>query len=305
MQTTATTQDVHFTSQGDTLAGRLYLPADMNQQRLPAVVIAGAWTTVKEQMAATYAEALAARNVIALTFDFLGWGASPGAIPFLEDPARKTQDLLAAAALLATLPEVDPTAVAGLGICAGAGAVIDAVAASPHLHAAAVVAPWLHDRAIVEETYGGPEGVAQLIDQARAARKTFETQGVWPIIPAAGAEPEALMGNAPYYTEPNRGQIPEYDNRFNVASWEPWLTYDALQSADHLEKPVLLVHSEAAAIPAGARRFAERMGDGATLVMLDNVTQFDFYDEPRIVNHAADLLAAFYVNPSASQGGRS
>ena len=67
---------------------------------------------------------------------------------------------------------------------------------------------------------------------------------------------------------------------------EPWLTYDAIQTADKLKKPTLLVHSEAAAIPQGAKEFAKRMGDKATTVWLENVTQFDFYDKPQAMNEA-------------------
>jgi fermentation-respiration switch protein FrsA (DUF1100 family) len=52
-------QRVTFESQGQTLVGNLYLPDDYQaDQKLPGVVVTGAWTTVKEQMAASYAEEL-------------------------------------------------------------------------------------------------------------------------------------------------------------------------------------------------------------------------------------------------------
>ena len=82
--------------------------------------------------------------------------------------------------------------------------------------------------------------------------------------------------------------IPEYDNKFNVASWQGWLSFDAIALADELAAPVLLVHSDAAAIPQGARKFSQKMGDKSTDVWLDNVTQFDFYDKPANVNRAID-----------------
>ena len=99
------------------------------------------------------------------------------------------------------------------------------------------------------------------------------------------------MYQAPYYTETDRGLIAEFDNKFNAASWEGWLTYDAIQTADKLEKPTLLVHSEAAAIPQGAKEYTSRMGDNATAIWLPDITQFDFYDHPDVVKTSANAVS--------------
>lgn len=278
---------VTFDSGGQTLAAELYLPDDYTEgQRLPAMVVTGAWTTVKEQMPATYAAAMADRGYAALVFDFRGWGESPGDIHFLESPQLKTADIEAAADYLATRPEVDPARIAGLGICASAGYMSDAALHSPNIRSVALVAPWLHDAEIVETTYGGPEAVAGLIQVSRRAKAADAPV----ILEAASSDNEnAVMYQAPYYTEPERGLIPEYDNKFNALSWEPWLTYDAIQTAEKLDKPVLLVHSQAAAIPEGAEKYARQMGQNATLVWLDEVSQFDFYDQTESVRKAVQL----------------
>ncbi|WP_261338386.1 hypothetical protein [Rhizobium leguminosarum] len=102
------------------------------------------------------------------------------------------------------------------------------------------------------------------------------------------------MYQIPYYTEPTRGLIPQYDNKFNLASWEPWLTYDSVATGDRLDKPTLIVHSEAAAIPQGARAFFARLRGDASEIWLDGVTQFDFYDNPQHVTRAADAVAAHF-----------
>ena len=278
---------------GATLAGVLYLPDDYREgARLPAIVVTGAWTTVKEQMPSTYAAEMANRGFAALVFDFRGWGQSPDRVPYLEDPARKTADIEAALDFLASRPEVDPTRIGGFGICASAGYMSDAAANSDKVRSVALVAPWLHDREIVDDTYGGTDSVDSLIETGRQA-SAAETPV---LIEAASLSNEnALMYQAPYYTEEDRGLIPEYDNRFNVASWEGWLTYDALKTANDMQKPVLLVHSEAAAIPQGAKAYAERMGGNAETLWLDDVTQFDFYDDPDAVETAANAAAAHFA----------
>ena len=284
--------NVTFDSNGSTLAGHLYLPADSEAgDRLPAVVVTGAWTTVKEQMPAMYAAELAARGFAALTFDFRGWGESPDGTPFLESPERKTADIAAAFAFLRSRPEVDSDALLGLGICASSGYMSDAVNADAGVRGLALVAPWLHDAGIVEAVYGGAEGVRSLIAVSRDA----EAAGDPVLLEAASTTNEnAVMFGAPYYTEPDRGLIPEYDNQFNAASWEPWLTYDAVKTADELDHPTLLVHSESAAIPQGAREYGRRLGEHGRTVWLEEATQFDFYDSPEVISAAMDAVASHF-----------
>ena len=287
-------KQVTFKSQNQTLVGNLYLPDNYKGgEKLPGVVVTGAWTTVKEQMPTTYATELADKGYAALVFDFRGWGESEGSIRYLEDPRRKTEDISAAANYLATRPEVDADKVAGLGICASAGYMSDAAASNPNIRSLALVAPWLHDAAIVNAVYGGEEGVNGLITAAKDAEQANE-----PVyLEAASLTNEnAVMYQAPYYTEEDRGLIPEYDNKFNVASWDGWLNYDALKTADIQQKPALLIHSEAAAIPQGAKDYAERGGDNVELIMLDDVTQFDFYDQPEAVSKSANAVAEHFKN---------
>ncbi len=285
--------DVTFESAGQTLAGDLYLPDTYQEgDRLPGVVVTGAWMTVKEQMAGTYAAELADRGYAALAFDFRGWGQSPGGVPFLEDPARKTEDIIAAVDFLATRPEVDTNRIAGLGVCASAGYMSDAALRNANIRSVALVAPWLHDAEIVDAVYGGAEGVSGLIEIGQSASQADEPV----ILEAASLTNEnAVMYQAPYYTETDRGLIPEFDNQFNAASWEGWLTYDGIQTADRLEKPTLLVHSEAAAIPQGAHEYASRMGENATEIWLSDITQFDFYDHPETVETSADAVAEHFT----------
>ena len=62
-----------------------------------------------------------------------------------------------------------------------------------------------------------------------------------------------------YYYEADRGAIPEYDNQWNNAGWEGWLTYHPADNPQRLDKPLAIVHSDAAAIPQGVRAFLQRL----------------------------------------------
>lgn len=289
------TRQVSFESGGATLAGTLYLPGNIQPgERRPGVIVTGAWTSIKEQMSGLYAREMAERGYAALAFDFRGWGASGGAIRFREDPAIKTADIVAAASFMASLPEVEPTQISGLGICASAGYMAEAASGNADFASVALVAPWLHNAGIVEAVYGGPEGVATLIATSREAEAS-EREGLPQVIVAASMTDEtSLMFQIPYYTETDRGLIPEYDNSFNLASWEPWLTYDSVAVGAQLDKPTLIVHSEAAAVPQGAHAFFDLLHGDAAELWLENVTQFDFYDRPEPVTRAADAAAAHF-----------
>ena len=289
-------KEVEFTSNNQTLVGNLYLPDDYQKgTKLPGTVITGAWTTVKEQMPANYAEAMADRGYAALVFDFRNWGESEGDNRSFENPANKTEDIVAAASYLATRQEVDANKIAGLGICASSGYMAGAAAQSEDIKSVALVAPWLHDKELVNEIYGGEESVQNLIQTSREAEAKYQASGEISTVPAASNTNEnAVMYQAEYYTDPERGAIPEYENEFNLASWEGWLTYDAIAIADNLEDPVLIVHSEEAAIPQGAKEFYSRLPGEKEQLWLEETTQFDFYDSPEAIAVASEAVSEYF-----------
>jgi uncharacterized protein len=288
---------VTFTSGGQTIVGDLYIPAGVTEiNPSEAVIVTGSWTSIKEHMSGLYASELAERGQIALSFDFRTWGESSGDTRSLESPEMKIDDIIAAGNFLSA--RADVSGVNGLGICAGAGYMATAAERSPILESVALVAPWLHDAEIVDAIYGGEDGVSALIETGRTAAATEAETGEPQLISAAGeADSGALMAmDGGYYNDPARGRIAEWENMFNLASWEGWLTFDAVRAASEIEQPVLIVHSEDAAIPQGARKFeAALTSEGSQSIWLDGVGQFDFYDGEAQVEQAADLAAAFFA----------
>jgi hypothetical protein len=304
LATTATTalagdirqQRVTFQSGGETLVGTLYIPAGVSAANpQPGVVVTGAWMTIKEQMAGRYAEELAKRGKVALAFDFRTWGESGGAQRSMENPAMKIADIQAAARFLDARPETSDSGVGGLGICASAGYMVHAAAQNGALKSIALVAPWLHDAAIVAQVYGGEGNVASLIATSREAQARFNSTGELTLRPAAGPQgSNAIMAGVPYYTETDRGLIPQWENTFNLASWEGWLTFDALSVTRQVTTPTFVVHSQAAAIPQGAQAFLAGVTAPKGALWLENVGQLDFYDRAEPVARAADAVSAHF-----------
>jgi uncharacterized protein len=77
----ATKTRLTFQSEGETLVGDPHLPE--GDKPAGVVVAVGPLTSVKEQRAGTYAEAMAERGYGALAFDFFAWdrvaSRAPGA----------------------------------------------------------------------------------------------------------------------------------------------------------------------------------------------------------------------------------
>ncbi|MCZ8210186.1 MAG: hypothetical protein O9270_18565 [Aquidulcibacter sp.] len=289
------TERVTFQSGGQTLVGTLYIPDGVTaRNQAPGVVVTGAWMTIKEQMPAVYARELAQRGIVALAFDFRTWGESGGTQRSMEDPAMKIADIKAAATFLDRRAETARGQIGGLGICASAGYMVHAAADSRVIRSVALVAPWLHDAAIVNTVYGA-ENVTNLTRLATVAQAKFAAAGELSLVPAAGPQGSAaVMAGVPYYTETDRGAITQWENTFNVASWDDWLSFDAQAAAPKLKDAFLMVHSQAAAIPQGATQFFANLTGQKEQVWLDNVSQFDFYDRAAPVKAASDAAARHF-----------
>lgn len=295
----AQVKEVTFESQGETLVGNLYLPDDyVAGQELPGVVVTGSWTSVKEQMSGLYAKNLADRGFAALAFDFRNFGESGGDVRALESPTLKIEDIQAAATFLPTLPEVADNQVGGLAVCASAGYMAHAIANGAPLQSFVTVAAWFHDEATAREIYT-PERYDQLLSASRAAEADYDTHGTVHYTVAATNNEDidlaAMRWADPsfYYTNPERGAIPEYDNRFPVMAWEEWLTFDALAAADGINIPYLMLHGDQMALPDNAQAFYDTVPAPKTLAWVDGA-QMDYYDQPELVNNAVDQVVEHF-----------
>jgi fermentation-respiration switch protein FrsA (DUF1100 family) len=290
-------EKVTFAGSAAKLTGNLFLPQPPGAGALPVpgVVVAGTWTSVKELMADRYAERLAERGYAALSFDFTGFGESGGEPRDVESPKRKIDDIHHAVTFLAGHPAVDGERLGALGICAAAMYMSGNAAADDRIKALALVAPWLHDPAICEEAYGGAEAVRAKIAAGEEARARYEATGEVEYVPVVSASDERapMPYEIDFYLNPERGAVPAWPNRFAVMAWKEWLTLDSLAFAPRITAPTLLVHSEEAAIPEGARRFHAGLAGPRELLWTPG-TQFDFYDQESQVTIAVDAADSHF-----------
>jgi uncharacterized protein len=273
----------------------LYRPVASGDRACPAVVVTGSWCTVKEQMAGRYARCLAERGYVALAFDFRGYGESGGQPRDVESPDGKIRDIQDAVTYLHTARGIDAGRIGALGICAGAGYSAGSAASDDRVRSLALVAPWLHDRALVETLYGGSEGVRERIKMGEEALLRYQRTGEVDYVPAVSTTDQraAMYGSFDYYLDQSRGAIPAWGNRFAVMAWPYWLRFDPIRLAPTITVPTVMVHSEGGAIPDGARRFHAGLGAPGQLHWITG-TQFDFYDDEPTVEMALRMVDAHF-----------
>lgn len=134
-------RDVSFFSDGESIAGVLYLPDGTPKDRLPALLYCPGWGGQRNRHSAEICAGLAAAGFATLAFDFRGYGKSGGRHDRLI-PTEQVLDIKAGVAFLATQEEVDPTRIATLGLLTGASAGLQAASEDPAIAAVAAFFPF-------------------------------------------------------------------------------------------------------------------------------------------------------------------
>jgi uncharacterized protein len=284
--------DFRFRSEGETLVGNLFLPEA--REPVGGAVVVGPLTSVKEQAAGTYGQAMAERGYAALAFDYRCFGESDGQPRQFENPEANIEDIRNAATALLADERLAGQPLFGLGVCFGAGPMVRAVAEDSRFRAFAGVAGVYTDNAKTKAGMG--DGYQATIDRGRAAerkwRETGEAETIPAVAPDGGDVAMPLREAYEFYGTP-RGQVPNYVNGYAVQSSAYTVPFDARGAADTINVPVLVVHSEQALAPELAHAFYAAVRSPKQELWLQSQGQIDFYDDPKLIGPAGDAVAAF------------
>lgn len=285
-----------FSSNGIPLVGTFFRNTDSLTTRQPCVVVSGSWLNVKEQMATTYARALAQRGYTTLVFDFAGWGESSGTLRHVEMPTAKARDIAAAVDIARSQSFVGPK-VGYLGVCASAQYALRAAAAGVAIDAFVSVAGWFHDAASVAPFYDGAEGVGRRMGRASDALAEYRKSGALRMVPAyaPGNERAGMAFEMDYYGNSKRGAVPAWKNEMAELSWLHWLAFDGLSAASDLATPTLFVHSDGCALPDNVKSVYARLGGEKKLAWIEKGTQTDYYDLPEYVELALEHATSWFA----------
>jgi uncharacterized protein len=299
-------QAVSFTVDGQTLRGDLYLPKGATAQaKVPAVVIAGSLTSVKEQMSASYAKELASQGIAALAFDYRHYGQSEGMPRQLESVETKNADLKAAVTFLQTQSSINAAGISLLGVCTSGGNVIQAAAQDERVKAVVTVAGWFVEPSFTSMLYGGESAVANLKAQGQAAAAKYRSTGVSDTVQTygmAGSGATHAGDHMDYYVNTQRGNIPQWINAMAVQSWESWLNFNPVSAAPQVTAATMIIHSDDSALPDQAKKVYGLLAGKKELNWMKG-GHFEFYDNPSKVKAAATEAARF-IRQQTSDGMR-
>lgn len=304
-QRTGDVRRVSFKSRTNDVAGSLHVPDGFDDTATyPALVLATPGSSVKEQIGAIYAERMAARGFMALTFDPSYQGESGDEPRDLEDPAARVEDIRCALDYLMTLPFVGEGRVGLLGICAGGGYAVSAALTDFRFKALGTVVANDVGQAFRRMLPDVRKALEEVGEQRTAEARGGEPRRD-PWIPdsrkdaeAAGVTDPELFEAITFYRESPR-RHPNSTNRLLFRSYGYLLGYDASRLVPELVTQPLQV------IVGGRRGATGQHEAGQTLFDLAPTTEknffvvegaghYDMYYKPKHVNQAVDRLASFY-----------
>ena len=289
---------------GITLVGDLYTPKDTDG-KLAAIVVAGPFGAVKEQVSELYAQTMAERGFLTLAFDASFTGESSGEPRSVASPDINTEDFSAAVDFLTTLDNVDTECIGIIGICGFGGMELNAAAMDTRIKA--TVASTMYDMSRVNANgYFDSVDVDARYENRKQlnAIRTHDAQ-TGNIIPSTGGLPNSIKGDEPqfvkdyfdYYKTP-RGFHPRSINSngaWNATSSLSFMNMPLLSYAGEIRSAVLLIHGE----KAHSRYFSEDTfkrltGDNKELLIIPGASHVDLYDRMELIPF--DKLVSFFNN---------
>ncbi|WP_118132984.1 alpha/beta hydrolase [Oceanicella sp. SM1341] len=283
------------TRYGIGIAADLYTPAGFDAEGFwPALIIGAPYGGVKEQGPGLYANELAQKGFVVLTFDPAYNGYSEGTPHHLSSPDQMVEDFMAGVDFLGTRPFVDRARIGAIGICGSGGFALSAAQVDRRIRAVATVSMYdisrMHrmgfgdsmtdaDRAgfldfLAEQRYADFEAANPALTD-RGAPIGFDAD-----TPAVGIE----FGE--FYSTP-RGYHPNAITQFTLTSAAAWMNFPLLENLSWLDgRPILLVIGET----AHSRYFSEDVLAAASepkeLHVVPGAGHVDLYDKRDLIPFA-------------------
>lgn len=294
--------NIHFLSEGIKVAGHLYLPENYEtSQKLPAIVIVGPRSSVKEQTQAIYAKKLSGEGFVALVFDHRTFGESDGEPRYYENPYMKVEDVKTAVSYIGSLDFVDKNKIGLLGICNGAGYAVAAAIYDKRVKAYASVSGLFDLRSLVIS--GNPDDKIKFSNMikksAEARQKYYETGKADYVLQISDIDENSnqLRKEAYDYYWTSRGKVPNYENKMVLFSLDTRISFDITDQINLLSPTPCLVITGTKSLTFGLNEKAyNKASEPKEFFKISDATHVDLYDIDKYVNQAVERLKMFYFN---------
>jgi fermentation-respiration switch protein FrsA (DUF1100 family) len=294
-------EKVHFQSEGLKVVGNLFRPQNSKEEEvsLPAILVAGAMTGVKEQVAGQYAECIAKDGYVTLVLDHRHFGESEGEPRQHEDPAKKLEDFKNAISFISSLKGIDRERIGACGISMGGGYMLQLAAFDRRIKAVSIVASGLNLADTLLEMLG-KEGFVNFLKEFNNARQRHYDTGEVQYIPAVATDnkPAAMIGDEPFeYYGTSRAWSPGWVNRYTTESIENLMSYNAIPYARHVyPTPLLIVHgkNDKYCLPKFAQEVYDLADEPKEILWLDTSNHIDLYDNEKYVGPAISKIVEWF-----------
>lgn len=284
------------------IAADLYLPKDFDKSQKHSAIIVGApYGGVKEQGPGIYAQNMAERGFVALTFDPSYNGYSSGEPRHLSSPDLFVEDFSAAVDYVGTRPFVDKDQIGIIGICGSGGFALSAAQVDRRIKAVATISMYDIARAASNGFNDSftEEDRDRILD-AVVEQRYMEFEGNEPALTSRGApigfdDDTDPIGRefGEFYSTP-RGYHPNSITQFTVTSSMSFMNFPLLTHIKSISpRPILFVMGEL----AHSRYFSEDAyqlaAEPKELYIVPNAGHVDLYDKTDLIPF--DKLEAFYT----------
>lgn len=286
---------------GLAIAGDLYTAKGMNrEEKHPALIVGAPYGGVKEQGPSVYANELAKRGFVVLTFDPCYMGESGGEPRHVSSPDLFTENFSAGVDFLGLQTFVDREKIGAIGICGFGGFALSAAAMDVRIRAVATASMY-------DMTVAARLGLETKEDVLRAKKALCEQRwkdaenGFPQYVPYFPEEPldevpaELEEPTAEWFRfyAVRRGFHPNARGGFTTASDLAFMNYNLLDHIDEISpRPILFVMGDR----AHSRFFSENAYAAAQepkeIYNVEDAEHIDLYD--RVDRIPFDKLESFF-----------
>lgn len=270
---------------GITISGDLYTAKDMDAEKeYPALVIGPPYGGVKEQGPGVYANELAQRGYVVLTFDPSFNGESGGEPRHVSSPDIFTEDFSAGVDYLGTLDYVDREKIGAVGICGSGGFALAAAQVDTRIKAVATAS--LFD----VSAFGAglsKEQWAETMDTLAQQRWADVDNGEPQYIPTYPTEPteeipaelEGIWAEFYSFYGLERGHHPRALGGFTTTSNLTFYNFQLLNHLEQITQPVLFMAGENAETRPISEGAYEAVTSEKELCIVPGANHVDLYDD--------------------------
>ena len=288
---------------GLSLAGDLYRAKNSDERKqYHAVVVGAPYGGVKEQGPCVYANELAQRGFIVLTFDPCYMGESEGYPRRVSSPDLFSENISAGVDYLGLLPYVNREKIYGLGICGSGGFLISAASVDTRIKK--IVTASMYDMSYAARVGLSKEQLQKEKERLSYQRWKDAENGYPEYIPSFPEQPidkidpsiQGIWREFYEFYATKRGHHPQARGGFTTTSNLAFINYDLTRYVAEISpRPILFIVGEQAESRFFSDYVYQKAQQPKTMLVIPNCNHVDLYDD--VYKIPFDEIERFFKEP--------